>query len=211
MWNGRLMAVATILAAVGCAGRVQALPPPAAAPPSQALPDAARDRVHVFLIHGLDPLDWGNMRGLCEQVNCLGFRRTHYGQCFDAPAFQEEILRLHCAEPDARFVVIGFSFGARKAWDLSRTLCAEGVPLDLLVCLDGKGLGMVSGDGPGACRFVNVIAPGCLLKAPMLMGAENLELSGVWHYGAPTHPQTLGMLACELTALAAAPPRKTTP
>jgi hypothetical protein len=209
MWHGRLAAFGAMLAAVGCAGRLQALPPPEVVQPCRALPDAARERVHVFLLHGLDPLDWGNMRGLCERVNCLGFRHTHYGQCYDAPAFLEEILCLRRAEPDARFVVIGFSLGARKAWELSQALCAEGVPLDLLVCLDGKGLGLASCGGSGACRVVNVIAPGCLLKAPTLEGAENLELSGVWHYGAPTHPQTLEMLACELAAVAA--PRKWTP
>jgi hypothetical protein len=45
------------------------------------------------------------------------------------------------------------------------------------------------------------MAPGLVLRAPSLAGAENVLLPDVWHYGVPTHPTTFALLACALNAL----------
>ena len=67
----------------------------------------------MFLINGVDPLNWGNMVGLRDHIRQLGLAGTlHEGQLYDAIPFEYDIRRLHREEPDAHFVLIGFSLGA---------------------------------------------------------------------------------------------------
>jgi hypothetical protein len=176
------------------------------APPEGCVdPPAAGDRgehVHVFLVHGLDPLDWADLQGLRDHLCRLGFRHVRLGQSHQTARFRDEIRRVRREDPRARIALVGFSMGARKAHALAAALREDGEPLDLLVYLDGKGLAYVAEDHvPLARRVVNVMAPGLVLRAPALAGAENLLLPDVWHYGVPTHPATFALLARELNAL----------
>jgi hypothetical protein len=201
-----LLTAAAALAAMACAGGARR-PTAGAAPACPAPADAAAKPVHVFLIHGVDPLDLAGLRALRDHILCLGYCETHYGQCYDAASFEDEILCLRQEHPGVRIAVIGFSLGARKAWGLAQALQAQGATLDLLVCLDGKGLGWrEGGQCLPACRVVNIVAPALALHAPDIRGAQNVHLTDVWHYGTPTHPQTLETLDAALAALVAHPP-----
>jgi hypothetical protein len=207
-WGRVLLTAAAALSAAACAGGPGRLSTAWGAGPTCAAPaDCGAARVHVFRIHGLDPLDLGGLRALRDHIDGLGFCQTHYGQCYEAASFESEILCLRRQQPGARVAVIGFSLGARKAWGLAQALQEQGATLDLLVCLDGKGLAWKEDGQPlPACRVVNVVAPAFALKAPCVQGAQNVYLSGVWHYGTPTHPQTLAAIDDALTALAAPRP-----
>jgi hypothetical protein len=204
--DAMIVALMAGTALLGCAGE-----PPrvgkSVSPEKDVEHPAACDQgehVHIFLVHGLDPLDWADLRALRDHLCQLGYRHVRLGQSHDTGKFHDEIRGLRHEDPRARIAVIGFSMGARKAHALAATLRDEGEPLDLLVYLDGKGLAYVSEDHVClARRVVNVMAPGLLLRAPTLTGAENLYLSDVWHYGVPTHPATFAVLARELKALTA--------
>jgi hypothetical protein len=166
------------------------------------VPAACKNRVHIFLINGLDPFEVGNLKGLQDYLHSLGFIKTWYGQPFHAFLFAKEILKIHAEEPTARFVLIGFSYGAGLARDVVDDMCKAGIPADLLVYIDGVDLTQRRLDRPHhALRVINILS--CYRDAERkLEAAENMQYDDVWHFGAPTHPKTLKMLAEELAVVA---------
>jgi hypothetical protein len=206
--RGKWLLVAALVALSGCLRFVRSIcpPEPAMTAPCQGLPEFFRDHVHVFLLHGLDPFDCANLVGVRDYVRYLGFCNTHYGQYFDAGHFRKEICQIRQADPFARFVVIGFSRGARAAHDMVHDLQADGVTISLLVYLDGKGLMYYTDPRlENVERTVNVRAPGLVWQSPCIDGAENLDVP-VWHFATPTYPRVLEVLAQELTIVATAQP-----
>jgi hypothetical protein len=168
----------------------------------QDIPAPCREHIHVFLIDGLDPFGLANLRGVRDYVNALGFQNTHYGQFFEAETFRKDIRRIHQEDEAAHFVVIGFSLGARRARGMVESLQDDGVRVDLLVYLDGKGLMYLSPDAPGNVdRVLSASGPGVLWTAPQLPGAENVVLNDVWHFGVPSHSRTLEALSRELATV----------
>jgi hypothetical protein len=199
---------AGLLALPGCLRFVRTIcpPEPAQTAPCQGLPDCYRDHVYVFMLHGLDPFDCCNLLGVRDYVRFLGFCNTTYGQYFEACWFRKEICRIREADPYARFVVIGFSRGARAAHDMVNDLRGDGVVVSLLVYLDGKGLMYYTDPRlENVERTVNVRAPGFVWQSPCIDGAVNVNVP-VWHFAAPTYPRVLEVLAQELTLVAANPP-----
>jgi pimeloyl-ACP methyl ester carboxylesterase len=183
-------------------------------PPSQehfalsaCLPQAARDHVHIFFIHGMDPFDWANLSGVREYVHALGYIKTHYGQIYHLWEFESELRRVHKEDPDARFVLIGFSFGANMARNVAADANREHIPIDLLIYLGGNTLKDCAEDKPeNALHIVNILATGCIWNGDHLEGADNLNYGDVWHFGSPTHLKTLEVLAEELAKVAARVP-----
>jgi hypothetical protein len=193
----------------GCMGFFHSVNPPTheLGDPCHALPRCCRDHVYIFLLNGLDPGNYCNLGGLREYLHSLGFNKTYYGQLYHGPWFEKEILRLHNEDPDARFVLVGFSYGANVARSITQDLKPQGVQIDLLVYLGGNTLTNTPRDRPeNAGQIVNVLATGWIWNGDTLDGAENVQLPDVWHFGSPTHRQTLEILSRDLTAIAAAVP-----
>lgn len=191
----------------GCQSLGTRLPLPAPAVMQACEPSAGsqRDHVHIFLIHGLDPLDLANLAGVRDYINDLGFRHTYYGPFINKGSFEVGIDRVHREDPAGRVVLIGFSLGAGTARTITQDLKEQGIRVALLVYLDGNTLDNVPRDRPeNAERIVNVVASAYLLPGAQLDGAENIHEEDVWHFGAPTHPRTLEMLAQQLSSVAAA-------
>jgi hypothetical protein len=168
----------------------------------ESIPQACKNRVHVFLVQGLDPLDLSNLEGVCDYLNSLGFIKTHFGLPFHTFFFEKEIRRIHAEEPTSRFVILGFSYGAPLARDLTCSLVEVGVQVDLLVYVDGVCLHQPPLDHPAnALRVVSILS-NVRGKEAQLEHAENISYPDVWHFGTPTHPQTLKMLVRELSVVA---------
>jgi hypothetical protein len=192
----------------GCLGFVHPVDP---LPPKnvfrcEGVPQACKNRVHVFVVHGIDPLDLANLDGLCDYLHELGFIKTHFGLPYHAYQFDREIRKIHEEDPEVRFVVIGFNYGAGIARDLACSAGVSKIPIDLLVYLDGLQLAQRPLDRPGnALRVLNVLTK---KGSPTLKIAKavNAECDDVWHFGAPTHPHTLKLLAGELAQVAARVP-----
>lgn len=200
----------------GCLSFVHSLdaPPKEQLTQGENIPAPCRGRVHVFLIHGMDPLDLANLNGLTEYIQQLGYLKTHYGQLYHLWEFKKEIRRIHQADPQARFVLIGFSFGANMVRELANAVKEDGIGIDLLIYLGGNTLENTPENQPEhVVRIVNILAAGCIWNGAQLDRAENLHFTNVWHFGSPTHPRTRALLARELAAVAARIPfaEKVTP
>jgi hypothetical protein len=177
------------------------------AEPCQTTPKCARDHVYVFLIHGMDPLDYANLTGVRDYLQELGFQKTYYGQLYHTPHFDYEIHRIHQEDPQARFVLIGFSFGANMVRDLAQSMNKDGIPLDLLVYLGGNTLHNNEYDQPANTkRILNILATGAIWHGDTMERAENIQVTDRWHFGSPTHRATLEALARELAQVASAVP-----
>jgi hypothetical protein len=174
-------------------------PPPEIHTVCKVYPPCCRDHVYVFMVHGMDPFDWANLTGVCDYMHDLGFRKTYYGQLYHATKFAKEMRRVHAEDPSARFVLIGFSFGANVARYLANSAKDDGIPIDLLVYFGGNTLKNEDYDQPeNAARIVNILASGCIWNGAWMDRAENIHEVDVWHFGSPSHPYSLRVLAREL-------------
>ena len=184
-----------------------AAPQPALAAPCTTLPPCSRDHVYIFLIHGLDPLNFANLSGVRDYIQGLGFHKTFYGQLYHAAYFKKEMHHIHETDPDAHFVLIGFSFGANMVRDMALEAKKAGIQIDLLVYLGGNTLDNTPHDRPdNVGMVVNVLATGWIWNGTTFNDAENINLPDVWHFGSPTHRVTLEVLARDLAQVAAGVP-----
>jgi pimeloyl-ACP methyl ester carboxylesterase len=181
-----------------------ALPTPPCLQTCRELPPECRAHVHVFLINGLDPLRVGNLAGVRDHINHLGFANTYYGEMTAWSWFRREMKRVHDEDPGGRIVVIGYSAGASMAYHLAESLKAQGVRIDLLVYLDAKTFSVNFHKTPeNVCRVLNVNSLSTIWCGSPIEGANNVFENDIWHFGPPSHPKTLKALADNLAALAA--------
>lgn len=167
-------------------------------------PASSKKHVYIFFVHGLDPLDSANFFGVNNYVRQLGFEKVYYGHLYHASYFKKEIDRIHQDDSMAHFVLIGFSFGANVVRSLANDMKEHDIPVDLLVYLGGNTLENIPEDRPAnAQRIVNILASGCIWNGAWLDGAENIHETDVWHFGTPSHPRTLAVLARQLSDVAA--------
>lgn len=207
---GALMLAALCLASgQGCLCFVHSLdmPPKEQLVVGEQIPAPSRSHVHIFLMQGLDPLDLANINGLTEYIHQLGYNKTHYGQFFHQWSFRKEMRNIHKQEPEARFVVLGFSLGSLMACDLANAVKEDGISIDLLVYLGGFILENNPRTQPeNAGHIANILTAGYVIKGPQMNRADNIRCTNVWHFGLPTHPQTRELLARELAVVAARVP-----
>jgi len=168
----------------------------------QGLPDASKAGVYVFIVNGNDPFGYGNLSGVRDHLNSLGYTKTYYGQLFHGLWLREKMQQVRDENPEARVAVVGYSFGCPTARWLAKRAAEDGTPVDLLIYLDSFGL-VESSTQPEAGRILHVQSSGAWWNRPTyLEGAENLRLADTGHFDVPTHPQTLNLLADELTSVA---------
>jgi hypothetical protein len=206
MHLARHPAAYALLALVGCSGCLSWLHP--IRPPEDccnpALPCAAKQHVYIFLIHGVDPLNYANLSGVRDYCIDLGYNNTYYGMLYHGRTFEQEIRRIHADDPQARFVLLGFSAGANVARSLCQRLQDDpSLQLDLLIYTGGNTLENEPSSRPeNVIKVVHILATGYVWKGTSLAGAENYKYTKTWHFGSPTHPETLRLLTRELTAVA---------
>ncbi len=203
---GLLWATFMLTTAEGCLRFAHPIQPPPVelTDACRQAPEDCRNHVHIFFIHGLDPFDFANLEGVRDYVQSLGFIKTHYGQLYHTWKFRDDVRHIHQEDCDARFVLVGFSFGANMVRNLANAVREDGITIDLLVYLGGNTLDNVPSDRPDHClQIVNILAAGCIWNGCTMDGAQNYHFTNVWHFGSPTHPGTLEMLARELAIVAA--------
>jgi hypothetical protein len=207
---GRWLLAGVLGTGTGCMGFIHPVPP---APkelcePCRSLPQACRGHVYVFLVGGMDPCHWANLGGLCSYLNSLGFTKTYCGELYHCWYFDSEIKKLHREDPEARFVLLGFSFGANVVRNLAQSAAKDGITIDLLVYCGGNTLKDCPRDRPENClKIVNVlVSSGFIWNGDTLQGADNAEVDGGWHFSSPTNPYTVNALVSELAVIAARVP-----
>ncbi|MCS7159241.1 MAG: hypothetical protein RMJ19_02110, partial [Gemmatales bacterium] len=152
--------------------------------------------------NGLDLLHYADMPGLAQHLRSLGYCRVYYSELLTANSLVEEIQQVARQDSQARFVLIGYSFGANWARNIAHTLADQGIAIDLLVYLNANTLRNTPYDRPeNAQRVINILAWGVLLDGDHLDNAENIEITDAWHFNTPMHPHTLRILEQELARL----------
>jgi hypothetical protein len=165
---------------------------------------AAADHIYIFLINGLDPLHYADLPGLADHLCASGYSHVYYRELLTAGEFVEQIKQIAQEDARAKFVLIGYSFGANQARNITHALRDEGIAIDLLVYLNANTLRNTPYDRPdNARRVLNILAWGFLLDGAQLDNAENIEIADAWHFNTPTHPQTIQIIKRELSALQA--------
>jgi hypothetical protein len=173
----------------------------------QSIPAPCRNRVHIFLMHGLDPLDMANLEGVRDYLNALGFLKTYYGQLYHYHEFLGAVRRIHKEDPGARFVVMGFSFGANRARILINAVKEDPITIDLLVYCGGNTLDNTERTRPAnVLHAVNILAVGCIWNGTTLDNADNINYDDCFHFGSPAHRKTLALLAEQLNIVASRVP-----
>jgi hypothetical protein len=207
----RCVLAAGLLGNAGCLGFLHPVDMPYAkqlTEPCQAVPKCCRDHVYVFMVNGLDPWNYGNLTGVRDYIQELGFNKTYYGQVYHVWWFNAEIRRIHQQDPHAHFAIVGFSVGANLAHTMADAVHKDGVMIDLFVLLSGnhivKALPQDRPENVG--RIINILASGTMQSFGERDWAENVRLDDAWHFDSPTHHYSLETLSQELSALAATVP-----
>lgn len=169
---------------------------------AHTLPEYARNRVYIAFFDGFDPLAVANLEGVRDQIQKLGFIKTYYGQVYNYWEIRAGFREVHEDQPDARFVVIGYSIGAHPARQLCLDTVKDGIAIDSLIYLDAYQLEETEASKPpNVERMSHVVSVGPVLGSKPFEGAENVHID--WrHHGVPTHPKTLDHLTRELVASA---------
>jgi hypothetical protein len=188
-----IFVVVALLAIASSTGRTQTPKTPAPADPPPANP---KDRWHIFLVNGVDPLKFGNLSALGRRLQEQGFSHTYYGELQALPRFRDTIRQVHQDDPKARFALIGFSLGANRVCDLAQSLQGDGISIEAAVFLSGNHwLGGLPTERPQNIeRVVNLLASGALRNTGWREWAENYQLKGAWHFGTPSSAEALQLV-----------------
>src|SRR5262249_43815722 len=153
-------------------------------------------------VNGTDPCNYGNLPGVRDYVNKLGFRQTYYGQLYHEYYFKREVRRIHGEDPDARFVLVGFSLGANTIRSMAERARTDCIASDVLLYIDGNLLAQVPHDLEHT-HIISIQAGSSVWwKTPPLVDADNLKETETRHFDSPTDPRTLEQLARALEAVA---------
>jgi hypothetical protein len=203
-----ILALSVLAFQTGCLSFINPLVPPPIEEirSSVEIPQECLNKVHIFFLHGLDPLDASNFTGLHDWVSQLGYRKTHFGQVFHCYHFLKQIRKLHKEDPDAKIALIGFSYGAGMIRDLACSLREDGIEIELIVYLDGVELNGRPLHRPANVR--RVVHVMCFNRPDRrnVDEGENYRLEDVWHFATVTHPVTLRVLVKELGQIASSVP-----
>jgi hypothetical protein len=158
---------------------------------------------HVYLVHGIDPLDWGNLQGLQSTLIQAGYQDTKLYQFYEITDVVEDIAELKQREPSARVLIAGYSAGAESTSYIINKLHDDyDIDVDCVFYLSGISLINNEYHRPAFVpRIVNIRDASFPVPGMKLDGAVNLNLSWTWHYSSPTHPQTLKQMEQELAIL----------
>jgi pimeloyl-ACP methyl ester carboxylesterase len=202
-WAGLVLSVC-LLSGAGCVHFDEVPPPeyPADFLQPQGVPEACRNRVHIFIVQGADPLDLAGVKGLRKQLIDKGFLKVYHGYPYHYFYFCKLIRQLHYRDPDARFVLIGHRLGAAVVEKMARSLADEEVPVELLVYLDGVFVGDPDELPPPSCRVVNMQPSNPIGHQVFLTNAENFENVEAHSLNLLTHHDTLPFLINELALVA---------
>jgi hypothetical protein len=176
---------------------------------AQAIPQEKKDRVHFFLINGLDPLYSGNLNGVAAYFRSIGFPNA---TCYQFPAtwkVRRQIETIRRSDPEARIVLLGYSVGANFVRSLANNVQREGIHIDCLIYLGGDTVfNSPSSRPPNVGQIVNITGHGMIFlgrdiyfKGDDIDGAVNHRVD-VRHILLPGQGDTLNLIGEQLIALA---------
>ena len=179
---------------------------------SQATTAEQRDRVHIFVLNGLDPLFLGNLNGMAGHLQALGFNHTRVYQIFQARRLNRDIRAVRQLHPGARIVVLGYSIGANIVRAMAHDLNRSGIFIDALVYMGGDSVGNTRYSRPdNVGKIINITGHGLIfygydlvMNGANIDGADNLRVDAR-HILVPSRRETLTFLSHEVVNLAKQP------
>lgn len=204
MSRGTKWLLPALLLASGCTCHLSTVPPVEMdlAEALCSVGQQSRCHVYLFFVQGLDPIDCANLEDLKEMTQALGFPNAWYGNCYYLKTFKKEIAHLHSDDEKARFVIVGYGMGVDSAHELAKTVGAQGITIDLMVCVGKKTdpLGSVA-------RLVHVLPNGNNCTCVRTVGDIHYVMEK--KHNLPTCKETVELVAQELLGLSAHIPSET--
>jgi hypothetical protein len=151
--------------------------------PECELPVCQRNGVYVFAMSSLNPVSVVALDGLREQLNRQGFAKVATGQTIHSGWMHREMRRIHDAEPEAQFIVIGFESAAPAAVRLAERSAAEGLAVGGVVVINSSSM------PPPQSSTVRVLAIGAWEDTAQ--GVEAESAPNVATYGLATDTRTV--------------------
>lgn len=167
-----------------------------------------KERVHVYLVHGWDPLDVGRLRKVRAHCEELGYSNVKIVQFYQWSKVVDEICTAKAENPQTKTLLLGYSAGANSVTHMVNQLHDDHqIDVDRVFYLAG----IMLIDNPYTRpeyvgKIIHIRDGGFIIPGMNLTGADNYRFTDVWHFGSPTHPSTLGLLERELQSLAEASP-----
>jgi hypothetical protein len=204
-----LLLAAASMAGPGC---ISLNPKPIAVTPECAaaceeVPCPCRGKVYVFMMAGLDPLDFDRVWDVRTALIHSGFTKVYTGQFYHERFFAEEMRRISRQEPDAQLVVVGFSTGADFAASLVELVGRDGIPITLLASVDPYWWSSAPTRRPA-----NVQQTMLVHGEPLLFGGRggagmDVQIPETFPANITAHPLTVENLARTLASIAGGLPR----
>jgi hypothetical protein len=175
----------------------------------RAIPQDNKDRVHFFLINGLDPFYSANLNGLAAYCRSIGFTNT---ACYQMPSrwkVKREIETIRRNDPQARIVLLGYSFGANLARSITNEMQADNTFINCLIYVGGDTIFNTPDSRPRNVGLIlNITGHGAALVGRDLFingdeidGAANHRLD-IHHFGIISQPDTINLIGQELISQA---------
>jgi pimeloyl-ACP methyl ester carboxylesterase len=166
------------------------------------VPCQCRGKVYVFLISGFDPFDLDRVGDFRAALIRSGFAKVYNGQFYHDRFFAQEMQRLTAEEPDARFVVVGFSLGADIATSLAEYVSKQGIPISLLASVDPYWWSSAPGKTPANVQQVMSIHGEPLLFANRTPAGAEVQIPETFPTNITANPLTVETLARSLATIA---------
>lgn len=179
-----LLAIVPILA--GCVHFKEKDPEDLLWHPADTVPEDSKAEVYIFLFDTLDPLAGGSLAGVRDHLHHLGFGKTYYGWSHHLSDFIVELQVVRSQRPNVRFVVIGYGSGAPAGRKLTIAADVLGIPIDLSIYLESRGLDSAGDIDPALSSFT-------IIREDLDAGHKS---------SVPNHPRTLELIEREITLLA---------
>lgn len=171
------------------------------------IPCACRGKVYVFLMTGFDFFDSDRITDFRNALIQAGFTKVYAGQGFHDTFFAAEMNRLARTEPDAKFVVVGFSSGADFAVSLAESVSRYGIPIALLASVDPHWWSSAPAERPANVEQVMHIHGEPWLFAGRMSAGADVQIPESYPSNITAHPLTVEQVARSLAGIAGTLPR----
>lgn len=156
-----------------------------------------RDHVYVYLLNGFSflPHQYGSMRSIARELRNQGYAHVEVGNQYHRWLFERTMIEAQHADPQARFVLIGYSIGSGVVHSLANAVLQQGIVIDSIVYIDAEPFVANFNETPNnVARVVNIYSADPLLHGEPVPGAWNLRVGDAWHNDVPHHPDTVRVL-----------------
>ncbi|HEX4592401.1 MAG TPA: hypothetical protein VH120_20895 [Gemmataceae bacterium] len=198
------LAAAALAAGPGCLSldrKPIALSPDCAAACGE-VPCACRGKTYAFLVSGFDPLDLDHVGDVRRALIQAGFTKIYNGQFYHDSFFAREMQRIRREEPEARFVVVGFSLGTEFAASLAESVGKQGVPVALLASVDPYWWSNAPTRKPDNVEQVLNVHGERLLFAPAMSPGSDVQIPGSFPANVTAHPLAVETVVRALATVA---------